>query len=77
MTLTYLRGWLSICSVVWVDFRYFSLKFRKILMQLCKISFKTLKTMAHTFFFESRLRLRNPFSGVCFCCTCLQLYVLV
>ena len=36
MTLAYLRGWLSTCSVVWVDFRYFTLKFIKILMQLCK-----------------------------------------
>ena len=36
MTLTYLRGGLSTCSVVWVHFQYFSLKFIKILMQLCK-----------------------------------------
>ena len=36
MTLAYLRGGLSICSVVWVEFGYFSLKFIKILMQLCK-----------------------------------------
>ena len=36
MTLAYLRGGLSTCSVVWVEFRYFSLKFIKILMQLCK-----------------------------------------
>ena len=36
MTLTYLRGGLSCCSVVLVDFRYFSLKFINILMQLCK-----------------------------------------
>ena len=38
MTLAYLRGGLSTCSVVytWVEFEYFSLKFIKILMQLCK-----------------------------------------
>ena len=36
MTLAYLRDGLSTCSVVWVEFEYFSLKFIKILMQLCK-----------------------------------------
>ena len=36
MTLVYLRGGLSTCSVVWAEFEYFSLKFIKILMQLCK-----------------------------------------
>ena len=36
MTLAYLRGGLSTCSVVPVQFEYFSLKFIKILMQLCK-----------------------------------------
>ena len=35
MTLAYLRGGLTTCSVVWVDFRYFSLKVINILMQLC------------------------------------------
>ena len=51
MALAYLRGGLSTCSVVWVEFEYFSLKFIKILMQLCKkFSFRTLKTTAHTFF---------------------------
>ena len=34
-TLTYLRGGLSTCSVVWVHFRYFFLAFIKFLMQLC------------------------------------------
>ena len=29
MTLAYLRGGLSTCSVVWVEFEYFSLKFIK------------------------------------------------
>ena len=36
MTLTYLRGGLLTCFVVSVEFEYFSLKFVKILMQLCK-----------------------------------------
>ena len=37
MTLAYLRGGLSTCSVVWVEFEHFSLKFIKGLMQLWKI----------------------------------------
>ena len=73
MKLAYLRGGLSTCSVVWVEFEYFSLKFINVLMQLCKISFRTLKTAAHTFFFKSRLRLRNPVFEVRFCCACLRL----
>ena len=73
MTLAYLRGGLSTCSVVWVEFEYFSLKFIKTLMQLCKISFRTLKTTAHTFFFKSRLRLRNLCFEVRFLCACLRL----
>ena len=36
MTLTYLRGGLLTCLVVWVEFEYFSLKVINILMQLCK-----------------------------------------
>ena len=36
MTLPYLRDESSTCSVVWVQFEYFSLKFINILMQLCK-----------------------------------------
>ena len=36
MTLTYLRGGLSTCSVVWVSFPYCFVKFLKILLQLCK-----------------------------------------
>ena len=35
ITLAYLRGGLSTCSVVWVEFEYFSLKFINVLMQLC------------------------------------------
>ena len=36
MRLAYLRAGLSTCSVVWVEFEYFCLKFIKIMMQLCK-----------------------------------------
>ena len=36
MTLPYLRGGLSTCTVVCVDFAYSTLKFIKFLMQLCK-----------------------------------------
>ena len=36
MTLAYLRRGLTTCSVVWVEFEYFSLKFINLLMQLCK-----------------------------------------
>ena len=36
MTLTYLRGRLSTCSVVWVCVQHFFLKFMKCLVQLCK-----------------------------------------
>ena len=39
MTLTYLRGRLSTCLVVWVSFQYFFLEFIKNLMQLCKTFF--------------------------------------
>ena len=62
MTLTYLRGALSICSVVGGSVQYFFLKFITFLMQLCKdFLLKAFKTPAHTFFFRSRLRLRNSF----------------
>ena len=36
VTQTYLRDGLLNCSVVWAGFECFSLKFIKILMQLCK-----------------------------------------
>ena len=36
MTLTYLRDGLLTCSVVSAEFDYLTLKFIKILMQLCK-----------------------------------------
>ena len=74
MTQTYLRDGLLNWSVVWADFECLTLKFIKILMQLCKkIFFKTFKTTAHTFFSKSRLRLRNPFLAVRFLCACLRL----
>ena len=71
ITLAYLRGGLSTCSVVSAEFEHFSLRFIKVLMQLCKNFLKTLKTTAHTFFFKSRLRLRNLVFEVCFRCACL------
>ena len=43
MTLAYLRGGLSTWSVAWVHFRYFSLKFIKFLMQLCKSFLRNFK----------------------------------
>ena len=62
MTLTYLRGGVSPCSVVWVSVQYGFLKFIKFLLQLCKnVLVKALKTTAHASFFWSRLRLRNSF----------------
>ena len=36
VTLTYLRDGLLTCSVVWAELEYLTLKFIKILMQLCK-----------------------------------------
>ena len=36
ITLAYLKGGLFTCSVVWVQFEYFSLKFINILRQLCR-----------------------------------------
>ena len=43
MTLTYLRGGLSTCYVVWVSVQYFFIQFIKILMQLCKHFFHNFK----------------------------------
>ena len=47
MTLAYLRGGLSTCSVVWVEFEYFSLKFINSLMQLCKNFLWNFKKLRH------------------------------
>ena len=73
MTLAYVRGGLSAGSVLWVEFEYFSLKFIKFLCNCAKISFRTLKTTAHIFFFKSRLRLRNLVFEVRFLCACRRL----
>ena len=63
MTLAYLRGGLSTCSMVWVEFEYFSLKFIQILMQLCKTFLSNFK----------KLRLIPSFSGALYACTTLFL----
>ena len=63
MTLAYLRGGLSTCSVVWVEFEYFFLKFIKILMQLCKNSLYNFK----------KLRLIPSFSKAVYTCATLFL----
>ena len=67
MTMTYLRGGLSTCSVVWVSFQCVFLQFIKILMQLCKkffynfknngsyLLFPELFTLAHLFFWSPLL----------------------
>ena len=57
MTLAYLRGGLSSCSVVWVEFEYFSLKFIKILMQLCK---KFLKNYGSYQLFQKLFTIAQP-----------------
>ena len=56
VTLAYLRGGLSTCSVVWVHFGYFSLKFINVLMQLCKSFFQNFKN------YGSYLLLLEPFT---------------
>ena len=63
MTLAYLRGGLSTCSVVWVHLRYFSLKFIKNLMELCKNFFWNFK----------KLRLIPSFSRAVYACATLFL----
>ena len=64
MTLTYLRDGLSTCSVVWVSVQYVFIKFIQLFdATMQKFLLKALKTTAHTFFFRSFLRLRNPFWG--------------
>ena len=61
MTLSYLRGGLSTCSVVWVDFRYFSLKFMKILMQLCKDFLYNFKNYSSYLLLQEPFTLAQPF----------------
>ena len=72
MTLTYLRGGLPTCSVVWGSVQYVFIRFTKSMMQLCKNLFQNLlKTTAHTFFFQEPFTLAQLFLGVLFCCSCL------
>ena len=60
MTLAYLRGGLSTCSVVWVQFEYFSLKFIKILMQLCKNFLKNFNKYGSYLLFQKPFTLAQP-----------------
>ena len=61
MRLTYLRGGLSTCSVVWVSFQCFFLKFVKTLMQLCKIFFYNFKNFGSYLLFLEPFTLAQPF----------------
>ena len=61
MTLAYLRGGLSTCSVVWVRFQYFSSKSIKLLMQLCKNFFQNFKTYGSYLLFLVPFTLAQPF----------------
>ena len=61
MTLAYLRGGLSTCSVVWVDFRYFSPKFLKILMQLCQNFLWNFKSYGSYLLFQEPFTLAQTF----------------
>ena len=58
MTLTYLIGGLSTCSVVWGSVQHFFLRFTKFLMQLCKNSFENV----------SKPRLIPTFSPAIYAC---------
>ena len=60
MTLAYLRGGLSTCSVVWVKFEYFSLKLIKILMQLCKNFLWNFKNYGSHLLFQKPFTLAQP-----------------
>ena len=61
MTLAYLRGGLSICSVVWVDFRYSSLKCIEILMPLCKDFLYKIKNYGSYLLFQEPFTLAQFF----------------
>ena len=61
VTLTYLRGGLSTCSMVWVHFQYFFLKVIKILMQLCKKKFRPFKNYRSYLLFLEPFTLAQPF----------------
>ena len=60
MTLTYLRGGLSTCSVVWVHFRYFFLMFKNILMQLFKNFFSNFQNSGSYLFLLEPFTLAQP-----------------
>ena len=62
MTQTYLRDGLLNCSVVWADFEFFTLKFIKILMQLCKNFLKNFKNYGSYLLFQKPFSLAQPFS---------------
>ena len=61
MTLTYLRGGLSTCAVVWVYFQYFFLKFIKILMQQRKNFFWNFENYGSYLLFLEPFTLAQPF----------------
>ena len=61
VTLIYLRGGLSTCSVSWVHFQCFFLKFVKVLMQLYKILFYNFKNYGSYLPFLEPLKLAQPF----------------
>ena len=60
MTLTYLRGGLLTCSVVLVEFEYFSLKFLTILMKLCKNFLENFKNYGSYLLFKKPFTLAQP-----------------
>ena len=60
MTLAYLRGGLSTCSVVWVDFGDLSLKFIKIVMQLCKHFLQNFGNYGSYLLFQQPFKLAQP-----------------
>ena len=61
MTLTYLRGGSSTCSVMWVSFQYLLLKFLKFLMQLCKNFLYNFKNYGSHLLFLEPFTLAQPF----------------
>ena len=62
MTQTYLRDGLLNCSVVWAEFECFSLKFIKVLMQLCKNFVENFKNYGSYLLFQKPFTLAQPFS---------------
>ena len=62
MTLTYLRDGLLTRSVVWAEFEYLTLKFIKILMQLCKNFLWNFNNYGSYLLFQKAFTLAQPFS---------------